>query len=126
MSVVNEFNAKGVRYSQAESVVLIMDEFGSKLTFSYTIHCKYADIYSTHFFFDTKDWRCLIVNLARDTMTTGNIRCVVLKFWLNEEESPTLSAKLYEGFTSKLLFEVDKQFREQYASLVLDGIINQD
>lgn len=124
MSVVNEFNAKIVRYSQSESKVYVIDEHDARYTFNFTIRCKTNSFASPyHFFFNLSTHQCLLIRMDGFRSPIGKF-CQVMRFWLQGDQ-PVLSVRLFDN-QDKIMADIADQFSEQYASLILDGIINAD
>jgi hypothetical protein len=124
MSVVHEFMANRVRISESEKTVF-MSASPFKETFKYDIYCRRDSVsYSlvVHMFFNLDSKMCLIVQ-PRYTDLPNSGRCFLSKFWL-EDDSPVISSWL---FTTQevALIDTRDQFKEQYASYLLDNIINQ-
>jgi hypothetical protein len=123
MSVLNDFIAKSAHYSIAENTVYIVDEHQRKSIFKFTVRCKKQGTFTAiHFFFNTNTHQCLV--LTHQPTATGAYICHLTRFWLRDD-LPVLSVKLFDNQES-LMHEISDQFTEQYASLILDGIINQD
>jgi hypothetical protein len=116
--ILNEFGAEWMKYSVEESTVYL-----DGLTFKYSLFCiKPLPSFNMHFFFNLESGKCLL------TMPNGFIspkhRCWIMSFWL-EEDLPILSARLFEK-QEYVVAGIHDEFREKYAAILLDGIINKE
>jgi hypothetical protein len=126
VSVINSFLAKNVKYSHAELTAYVVDEHDRKLTFKFTVLCKrQLQSYPNAIFFNTDSHQCLLVaDVSGLSNSQPKYQCWVLRFWLNND-LPILSARIFDN-QDKVMADIAEQFGQQYASLILDGIINQD
>jgi len=124
---VNEYKAKVVRLSESESRVFIVGEHDDKHSFAFTLYCKRKDDIGKplYFFFNMDDHKCLVVNPQVNQFYGATYDCKVLRFWLGENDLPVLSARLYENQV-EIMSDIESEFQLKHASLILDGIINQD
>ena len=122
LSVVNEFEATKVLVSSEQKKVWMSDSrgFGINTSFEFDFFCKAVGVVNAYFFFNAKVSKCLVVMKSPDA--AGYFRCVLMKFWV-ESEMPVLSARWYLE-QDKVISAIANEFKEKYASYLLDNIIN--
>jgi len=124
MSVLNEFDASNIRYSIAERAVYLQGALIKDSVFKFNINCgTKMDASSQHgvyFFFNTETWQCLMV--VQGIFGDNTYKCFLTRFWV-EEDLPVLSVRIFEG-QDRVMATIYDQFKEKYAALILDGIIN--
>lgn len=124
MSVLNEFDASNVRYSIAERSVYLRGALIKDSAFKFTINCSTKMDASSnraiHFFFNTESWQCLLV--VQGLYDDATYKCFLTRFWI-DEDIPVLSVRIFEG-QDRVVAAIMDQFKEKYAALILDGIIN--
>ena len=124
MSVVNQFDADSIRYSNAERKTYLRGRHIPDYTFPFTFFCVTKAINPKCWtFFDFISGRCLLVMMSPNSSGSGsNYSCSVLRFWV-ENDLPVLSAHIFDN-QKKLIDDLSQQFREAYAAYTLDNIIN--
>jgi len=129
MSVVNEFTAKAIRKSPSDKKVYIKDGNGFNTVLPYDIECiihagtlPFNFSHNIYFFFSLKTNRCLITFYSSIPVMEMIHRCAVMIFTLKDDK-PCLSTNwLYEQ--TKMMELITPDFKEQYASLLIDKVIN--
>ena len=125
MGILNEFDAINIRYSESENSVYLLDSLKSRIVYRYQVHCKHKATgshaeYNLHFFFDFDNKHCLVV--------TKNAYSEVYHCWITRfsvvDDLPVLSADLFTGQREFFINSISDEFKQKYAAIVLDELIN--
>ena len=118
MSVVNEFDCIKVGCSKSIKTVYMQGMDGSRYPFPYNIETTAnLDIIRIKFYFCMKTSRCLIMRKE-----DGFFKCAVMKYWIIKD-SPVLAVQYFNPM-DRVMTAIDEEFKDQYASIVIDDAIN--
>jgi len=120
MSAAQEYQVKSARFGTDPKLVYMIDEFGNRFTFPFDIHCKTQPMSTTvHFFFDLKQSKLLV--LYKDPIKSS-FECGVMRFFIKDDiPMPTLH---WLSNMEDLVSRITPEFRDQYASYLIDQEIN--
>lgn len=124
MSVVNEFDCRQIKIQEPTKTLFLLGINSENLTFLYDIACKPdIDLINMGLYFNIKQSKCLIVQRFHYGMNFGNVwKSACMKFWI-EKDCPVLAVK-YLYNQDKVIDLIKEQFKDQYASMIIDAAIN--
>lgn len=120
MSAAQEYQVRSARFGTDPKLVYMVDEYGHRFTFPFDIHCSHRPMATlVHFFFDLKNSKLLIVykDPVKQLFEVG-----VMKFLIkNDRPTPLLH---WLSNMDELVDGITPEFRDQYASYLIDQEIN--
>jgi hypothetical protein len=123
MSVVNEFKARRVAFSEESRTIYIVDSVNAQMALRFTFHCK-ADhnIIPVQLFFDLKTYKCLMVTRSKwSDSDISEWRCWQLGFSI-VDNLPLLSAKIFMD-QHLIINMIAEDFQDKLASYIIDQAI---
>jgi hypothetical protein len=119
VSVVNRYDVSGVKCSLSKRTVYMHTPTGN-LEFKFSFLCERHSLHSANsfrFFFNVENFECLVVT---PTIQTS----YALKFWI-ANDLPVLSSNLFI-LQNAMMQDIGDDFKDKYASYLLDNIINSE